>query len=102
MADGSFGAQLPAGPAPRHGLQPGRDQQHRHADRHVGYRFRAAEGLDADGDREQPTDDEDADGCQQRPDVAGLPVGEGVPLVGGTGAAPDADVQQHLIECVGD
>jgi hypothetical protein len=25
-----------------------------------------------------------------------------VPLVGGTGTAPDADVQQHLIEGVGD
>jgi hypothetical protein len=77
-------------------------QQHGHADRHVGDRLRAAQGLNAIGDGEQPADDEDPDGCQQRPGVAGLPVAEGVPLVGRSGAATDADVQQHLIEGVGD
>jgi hypothetical protein len=102
VAGDGLRAQLPTGRAPRQALQPGGDQQHRHADRHVGDRLGAAEGLDAVGDGEQPADDEDADGREQRPGVAGLPIAEGVPLVGGTGAATDPDVQQQLIEGVGD
>jgi hypothetical protein len=61
-----------------------------------------AQALHAVVDGEQPTDDEDADGRQQRPVVAGLPVAQGVAVVGGAQAVAHADVQQHLVAGVGD
>ena len=102
LAPRGLGPELAEGDGPAQPVEHERDQEHRDADPERLQLGRVDERADAVPDRDGAADDEDADGGEQRPVVPLGPVAEGVRGVGRPAAAPDRDVEQHLVAGVGD
>jgi hypothetical protein len=97
LARSTMAVDFLLGHAPAPPLEDGGNGQHDVVPGRIGQRRRVHQAEDAFIDGDSAADGEDRQRHDQRPDIGGLAVAEGMPFVHGALAAPHADEQQEIV-----